>query len=191
MTAGITLVPSGSAAEVPGGSWVLGTLWLAPVSAAPLRLMEMPGDSFLLLVLKMTTWGRGGNSGTWSQSRKPPTPPRPAACWAESLGETQAAVHSATHRDSPPGASRGCGFIKNTWRWKLFESKFSNPPRSLTTIFAFLKTIFFFMSLFSVKLVVAQLIPFPFAYSLGTHGAQLFVSKETKIQLNTFTLEAI
>lgn len=81
--------------------------------------------------------------GLGPRAASTPTPPHPAARWAESLGETQAAVHSAAHRDSPPGASRGCGFIKNTWRWKLFESKFSNPPRSLTTIFALLKTIFF------------------------------------------------
>ena len=96
----------------------------------------MPGDSFLLLALKMTMWGRGGKSGPWSQSSKqsgpwsqsskPAAPPRPATCWAETLGEThrrtQAAVHSAARRDSPPGANRGCAFIKNTWRCKLSDS---------------------------------------------------------------------
>ena len=171
----MTLLPSEPAAEVLGGSWVLGTLWLARVSAASLRLMEMPGDSFLLLVLKMTMWGRGGKSGTWSQSRKPPTPPRPAARWAESPGETdrrtQAAVRSAARGDSPPGANRGCGFIKNTWRWTLFESKFSNPSRSLTTIFAFLKMKFF-------DVVVVQLLswvrPFATAWT-AAHRASLSI----------------
>ena len=37
-------------------------------------------------------------------------PARPAACWAENLGETrrrtQAAVHLAARGDSPPGANR-------------------------------------------------------------------------------------